>query len=159
MSNIPIKEAVPRISQQLTLLVYELLDAHDDTTRLAADFGVRCALGGACGLFARPPAPRTRDAGTRLNWAQLMTTCAASHSTPALEPVGNYAFMYDASDIRPGITIGEYRSQRSGNRHRRGLHAWLSQLLSRLQGWASARWKAPCPTRSVAGANDEGDLR
>jgi hypothetical protein len=37
MSNIPIKEVVPRISQQLTLLVYELLDAHDDTARLAAD--------------------------------------------------------------------------------------------------------------------------
>jgi hypothetical protein len=37
MSNIPIKEVVPRISQQLTLLVYELLDAHGDTARLAAD--------------------------------------------------------------------------------------------------------------------------
>jgi hypothetical protein len=37
MSNIPIKEVVPRISQQLTLLLYELLDAHDDTARLAAD--------------------------------------------------------------------------------------------------------------------------
>jgi hypothetical protein len=37
MSNIPIKEVVPRISQQLTLLVYELLDAHDDTARPAAD--------------------------------------------------------------------------------------------------------------------------
>jgi len=36
MSNIPITEVVPRISQQLTLLVYELLDAHDDTARLAA---------------------------------------------------------------------------------------------------------------------------
>jgi hypothetical protein len=31
LSTIPI-----RISQQLTLLVYELLDAHDDTARLAA---------------------------------------------------------------------------------------------------------------------------
>jgi hypothetical protein len=30
-------EVVPRISQQLTLLVNELLDAHDDTARLAAD--------------------------------------------------------------------------------------------------------------------------
>jgi hypothetical protein len=37
MSTIPITEVVPRISQQLTLLVYELLDAHDDTARLAAD--------------------------------------------------------------------------------------------------------------------------
>jgi hypothetical protein len=32
----PITEAVPS-SQPLTLLVYELLDAHDDTARLAAD--------------------------------------------------------------------------------------------------------------------------
>jgi hypothetical protein len=38
MSNIPIKEVVPRISQQLTLLVYELPDAHDDTARLAAEW-------------------------------------------------------------------------------------------------------------------------
>jgi len=37
MSMIPVTEVVPRISQQLTLLVYELLDAHDDTVRLAAD--------------------------------------------------------------------------------------------------------------------------
>jgi hypothetical protein len=37
MSTIPLTEVVPRISQQLTLLVYELLDAHDDTARLAAD--------------------------------------------------------------------------------------------------------------------------
>jgi hypothetical protein len=36
-----------------------------------------------------------------------MTTCAASQSTPALEPVRNYAFMYEASDIRPGITIDD----------------------------------------------------
>jgi hypothetical protein len=62
-----------------------------------------------------------------------MTTCDASHSTPALEPVGNYAFMYEASDIGPGITIGEYRSQRSGNRRRRRLHPWLRELLSRGQ--------------------------
>ena len=39
MSTIPITEVVPRISQQLTLLVHELLDAHDDTARLAADLG------------------------------------------------------------------------------------------------------------------------
>jgi hypothetical protein len=32
----PITEAVPS-SQQLTFLVYELLDAHDDTARLAAE--------------------------------------------------------------------------------------------------------------------------
>ena len=32
----PITEAVPS-SQQLTLLVYELLDAHDDTARLAGE--------------------------------------------------------------------------------------------------------------------------
>ena len=37
MSTIPITEVVPRISQQLTLLVNELLDAHEDTARLAAD--------------------------------------------------------------------------------------------------------------------------
>jgi hypothetical protein len=37
MSPIPITEVVPRIPQQLTLLVYELLDAHDDTARPAAD--------------------------------------------------------------------------------------------------------------------------
>jgi hypothetical protein len=37
MSHVPIKEVVPRISQQLTLLVYELLDAHDDTARLVVD--------------------------------------------------------------------------------------------------------------------------
>jgi hypothetical protein len=37
MRTIPITEVVPRISQQLTLLVYELLDAHDDTARPAAD--------------------------------------------------------------------------------------------------------------------------
>jgi hypothetical protein len=37
MSTIPITEVVPRISQQLTLLVHEPLDAHDDTARLAAD--------------------------------------------------------------------------------------------------------------------------
>ena len=37
MSTIPIAEVGPRISQHLTLLVNELLDAHDDTARLAAD--------------------------------------------------------------------------------------------------------------------------
>ena len=37
MSTSPINEVVPRISRQLTLLVYELLDAHDDAARLAAD--------------------------------------------------------------------------------------------------------------------------
>jgi len=36
MATSPTTEAVPN-SQQLTLLVYELLDAHDDTARLAAD--------------------------------------------------------------------------------------------------------------------------
>ena len=77
-----------------------------------------------------------------------MTTRAASQSTPALEPVGKYAFMYEASDIRPGMTIGEFRSQRSGNRHRRGLHAWLRRLLSRERGWAFTRGKAPLPSSS-----------
>ena len=38
MSNIPITEVVPRIPHQLTPLVHELPDAHDDTARLAADF-------------------------------------------------------------------------------------------------------------------------
>ena len=37
MSKIPITEVVPRISQQLTPLVHELPNAHDDTARLAAD--------------------------------------------------------------------------------------------------------------------------
>jgi hypothetical protein len=37
MSTIPITEVAPRMSQRLTLLVNELLDAHDDTARLAAD--------------------------------------------------------------------------------------------------------------------------
>ena len=37
MSTSPITEVVPRVSQRLTLLVNELLDAHDDTARLAAD--------------------------------------------------------------------------------------------------------------------------
>jgi hypothetical protein len=96
---------------------------------------------------------------TPINEAQLMTTCAASRSTPALEPVGNHEFRYEGSDIRPGITMGEFRSQRSGNRHRRGLHAWLSRLLSRGKGWAPAQCKAPCPTRSVAGADGEGGPR
>jgi hypothetical protein len=36
MATSPITEAVPS-SQQLTLLVYELLDAHDDTARLAGE--------------------------------------------------------------------------------------------------------------------------
>ena len=124
MSTIPITEVGPRISQQLTLLVNELPDAHDDTARLV-----------------------------------LMTTRTASQSTGAPEPVGNHAFIYEASDIRPGITIGEFRSQRSGNRDRRGLYAWLRRLLSRGQGWASARCDAPRLTRCVAGATDDGDLR
>jgi hypothetical protein len=68
------------------------------------------------------------------NWAQLMTTRAASHRTRALEPVGTYAFMYEASDIHPEMTIGEFRSQRSGNRHKRGLHARLRRLVSRGHG-------------------------
>lgn len=158
MSTIPITEVVPRISQQLTLLVSELLDAHDDTARLAADLAPDVRWGGAPGLFARSPAPGTRGAGTHLNWSALMTTRAASQSAPALEPVRNYAFMYEAADIRPGITIGEFRSQRSGTRgHRRGLHAWLRRLLSRGQGWASARCEAP--RRRVAGATGEVDLR
>ena len=88
-----------------------------------------------------------------------MTTRTASQSPRALELVGNHAFIYEASDIRPGITIGEFRSQRSGNRHRRGLHAWLRRLLSREQGWASARCDSPRLTRCVAGAADDGDLR
>jgi len=37
VSTSPITEVVPRVSQRLTLLVNELLDAHDDTARLAAD--------------------------------------------------------------------------------------------------------------------------
>ena len=36
MATSAITEAVPS-SQQLTLLVYELLDAHDDTARLAGE--------------------------------------------------------------------------------------------------------------------------
>lgn len=63
-----------------------------------------------------------------------MTTRTASQSPRALELVGNYAFIYEASDIPPGITIGEFRSQRSENRHTRGLHAWVRRLLSRGQG-------------------------
>ena len=46
----------------------------------------------------------------------------------------SHAFLYEASDIRPGTTIAEFRSQRSGNRRRRGVHAWLRRLLARGQG-------------------------
>jgi hypothetical protein len=60
-----------------------------------------------------------------------MTTGAASQSTAALGPAGRYAFVYEASDIRPGMTIDQFRSERPGNRHRRGLHAWLTRLLWR----------------------------
>lgn len=65
MSTIPVTEAVPRISQQLTLLVYELLDAHHDTARLGRRLDARRALGGAPVLFARSPAPGTRGAGAQ----------------------------------------------------------------------------------------------
>ena len=48
MSTSPIKEAVPRISRHLTLLVYVRLDAHDDTRRLAASARpVGISVGGA----------------------------------------------------------------------------------------------------------------
>jgi hypothetical protein len=157
VSNTPIKEVVPGISQQPTLFVYELLDAHDDTARLAPTWRPTCA--GSC-TWAISAISSAWDAGLwlALNWARLITTprCLAEHAGARAE--GNFAFMYEASDVRPGITIGEFRSQRSGNRRRRGLRAWLRRLLSRGQGWASARRTAPCPTRSVAGANDEGDL-
>jgi hypothetical protein len=93
-----------------------------------------------------------------------MTTCAASQSPPALEPVVNHAFRYEASDIPPAITMGEFRSQRSGNRHRRGLHAWLRRLLSRGQVWAAARCKAPrpvvaSPAQTIKGICDDDDHR
>ena len=57
-----------------------------------------------------------------------MTTRAASQSTTALGPVGPSAFVYEASDIPPGTTIDQFRSQRPGNRHRRGLRALLTRL-------------------------------
>jgi hypothetical protein len=73
-----------------------------------------------------------------------MTTRAASQNAPALGPVGRYAFMYEASDIRPGLTIDEFRSQRSGSRRRRGRHAWLKRLLSRGHGGIRAT-QGPLP--------------
>jgi len=96
-------EVVPSTSEQQTLLVYELLDADHDTAPLAADGCARRALGGAAGLLARSQAPG---------------------------PVVRSAFVYEAADIRPGMTINEYRSERGRNRHRRALHAWLTRLLS-----------------------------
>ena len=45
-------------------------------------------------------------------------------------PVVRSAFVYEAADIRPGMTINEYRSERAGNRHKRELHGWLRRLLS-----------------------------
>jgi hypothetical protein len=103
MSTILSTEVVPSTSEQQTLLVYDLLDAHHDTAPLAADGCARHALGGAAGLLARSQAPG---------------------------PVVRSAFVYEAADIRPGMTINEYRSERAGNRHRRALHAWLRRLLS-----------------------------
>ena len=73
------------------------------------------------------------ELGWRRTTARYRTTCAAAHGAPALEPVGNYAFMYEASDICPGITIAEFRSLRSGNRRKRRPHVWLWELLSRGQ--------------------------
>jgi hypothetical protein len=102
MSPSPITEVVPRISQQLRLLVYELLDAHDDTARLAADLAPDLRWEAHLGAFARSPAPGTRGAGTRLNWAHLMTTRAASQSTSSLLPVANCAFLHEASDTAQG---------------------------------------------------------
>jgi hypothetical protein len=104
MSTILSTEVVPSTAEQQTLLVYDLLDAHHDTAPLAADGGARRALGGAAGLLGRSPAPG---------------------------PVVRSAFVYEAADIRPGMAINEYRSERAGNRHRRGLHAWLRRLFSR----------------------------
>ena len=63
MSTIPITEVVPRISQQLTLLVYELLDAHDDTARLAA------GTYGTCEVCGEPIDP------ARLEARPTATTC------------------------------------------------------------------------------------
>jgi hypothetical protein len=51
--------------------------------------------------------------------------------TPAPRPVGPYAFMYEASDVPPGMTIDEFRSQRPGSRRRRARHAWHVPALSR----------------------------
>jgi hypothetical protein len=45
MSTIPSTERVPRISEQLALLAYALLDAHDETARLATDLAPHVPLG------------------------------------------------------------------------------------------------------------------
>ena len=91
-----------------------------------------------------------------------MTTCAASQSTPALEPVRNYAFMYEASDIRPGITIDEFRSQRSGSRHRRGLHACSGGSSRECKGGHPRDVRPPAllvasPARTMKGTCDDDD--
>ena len=113
MGAIPITEVVPRIAQQLTLLGYELLDAPTTPRDWRPTWRPTCAV--RC-TWATCAISSVWDAscGARINWAQLMTSCAASQSTPALEPVRNHAFRYEASDIRPAITIDEFRSQRSG---------------------------------------------
>ena len=69
------------------------------------------------------------------------------------------AFVYEAADIHPGMTIDEYRSERAGNHHRRGLHAWLRRLGSRGQVCPTARSKGPALIGASPAQNDEGKPR
>jgi hypothetical protein len=52
----------------------------------------------------------------------------ATSAAPASDAIGAHAFLYDACDIPPGMTIAEYRRRRvtkHGPRHFRGLRKRL----------------------------------
>ena len=61
-----------------------------------------------------------------------MSETAGTSCGTSITPVGSYAFMYETSDIPPGITLGEFRSQRHAKRRRR-LRRFRRRPLSQLR--------------------------
>ena len=102
----------------LIRLVYELLDAHDDTLQLADDLRVH---------------PRWEAHLGKLRDLQRIGREALALATPALGRLGPHSFLYEACDIPPGMTMSEFRAARSRSHRRegaRGLVRWVRSHLT-----------------------------
>lgn len=120
-------------SDGLAHLVYELLDAQDDTARLAGELEfddrwrahldyLRALQRVGRGALAR--AGRDEDVGV---FAPAQRDAALGRLTP-------HAFAYEACDIPAEMTIREFRALRSGPGRKRGRVALLTRLRLRAAG-------------------------
>jgi hypothetical protein len=120
-----------RSSEQLTQLVYELLDAHEDTARLVEEMASERTWDFHLDYLRALQRAGREVLGQAGGGSPGMTIAALTGDALTLALPAGQTVMHDASDIPPGTTIAEFCRWRPVKHRAKRVRRLLCRLVAR----------------------------